>query len=167
MKYGIILIILLILVLPRCQPRSDKLFWVSQTTGQQNDFLYLAESTNVPTIKGDSLRLFLNPEEIRAMAIDSSTVKNFGCIHRTERFRVHILLFSMDSHSRFYCFVIRTYDLDFNIIDDFELAAWAEREKQYCFGSIDNELVIERSCNYNETRPNRMKIAADGKMLPF
>jgi hypothetical protein len=147
-----------------CQEADKKLFWISENTGQRSDFLYMAESTNVPKIEGDSLKLFLTPNEIASVATDSTTFKNFGKSYVGNIFRVHVILLSMETVGRFYCFLIRTYDKDFRVIDDFELAAWAESEKQFCFGSINRDLIIERKCNYKEAS-DLMQITDDGKIV--
>jgi hypothetical protein len=147
-----------------CKDTDKKLFWISENTGQRNDFLYMAESTNVPVIEGDSLKLFLTPSEIESIVTDSTTFKNFGKIYEGNEFRVHVLLLSMETVGRFYCFLVRTYDKEFKIIDDCELAAWTEAEKQFCFGSINSDLIIERKCNYKETS-DIMRITDQGKIV--
>lgn len=106
-----------------CKKTDEKLFWITENTEHRSDFLFMAESTNVPVIKGDSLKLLLKQEEIEAIATDSITFKHFGKIYRGNEFSAHVLLLSMKTIGRFYCFIIRTYDKDFRIIDDFELAA--------------------------------------------
>jgi len=147
-----------------CKDTNNKLFWISENSGQSSDFLFLAESTNVPIIKGDSLNLFLKPEEIQATLTDSITFKNYGKIYEGEKFSVHVLLLTKEAVGRFYCFVIRTYDNNFKIIDNFELGAWDEREKQYCFGSISKDLVIERKCTYRGM-PDIMQITDEGQIV--
>jgi len=156
--------ILLTIFLLGCRETEEKLFWVSNNVGQESDFLFLAESANVPTIKGDSLNLFLRPEEVKAITTDSISFKNYGKIYEGGKFRIHVLLTSMKTVGRFYCFLIRTYDNDFKIIDDFELATWDESEKQYCFGSINKDLVIERKCNY-QASSEIMQITNEGKII--
>ncbi len=164
MKLNKLILILLTICFLGCEEKSDKLFWVSDNSGQQSDFLFLAESTNVSPINGDSLKFLLTPEEVNSIARDSTTFKNYGKIYEGEKFRVHILLLSMKTVGRFYCFIIRTYDNNYKIIDDYELAAWTESEKQYCFGSINKDLIIERKCNYKDT-PDIMQITDEGKII--
>jgi hypothetical protein len=157
-------LIILTICLFGCKETDDKLFWVSDNDGQRSDFLFLAESTNVPILKGDSLKLFLTPEEERATATDSTTFKDFGKIYDGQKFKAHILLLSMETTGRFYCFIIRTYDNEYKIIDDYELAAWDESEKQYCFGSITRDLIIERKCNYKGAS-DILQITDEGKII--
>lgn len=164
MRLNKLSLILLTTCVLSCKETNKKLFLISENSGQKSDFLFLAESTNVPIIMGDSLNLLLKPEEVKAMATDSVTFKNYGRIYEGEKFRVHVLLLTMETVGRFYCFVIRTYDNDFKIIDDFELAAWDESEKQYCFGSINEDLAIERKCNYKETS-DIMQITDEGQIV--
>ena len=164
MKLNKLPLILLITCFLGCNETGDKLFWISDNDGQRSNFLFLAESTNIPILKGDSLKLFLTPEEVKSTAIDSTTFKDFGKIYDGQKFKVHILLLSMETVGRFYCFIIRTYDNEYKIIDDYELAAWTESEKQYCFGSINKDLVIERKCNYKETS-DLMQITDEGKII--
>jgi hypothetical protein len=164
MKLNKLSLILLMICFLGCNQTNEKLFWVSDNSGQRSDFLFLTESTNVPIIKGDSLKLFLKPEEVNSIDAHSTTFKNYGKIYEGEKFSVYVLLLSMETAGRFYCFLIRTYDNDLKIIDDFELAAWAESEKQYCFGSINKDLVIERKCNYKQTS-DIMQITEEGKIV--
>jgi hypothetical protein len=168
MKLDKLLLFLLTICILGCKDSNERLFWIEDNSGQRSDFLYMAESTNVPIITGDSLKLFLKPKEINAIETYSLTFKNFGKIYEGEKFRVHVLLMEMQTIGRFYCFLIRTYDNNFKVIDDFELAAWAESEKQFCFGSINRDLVIERKCNY-KTTSDVMQITEEGKivMTPF
>jgi hypothetical protein len=164
MKLNKLPLILLTVCFLSCKETDDKLFWISENDGQKSDFLFLAESTNVPILKGDSLKIFLTPEEVKSTTTDSTTFKHFGKIFDGQKFKVHVLLLSMETVGRFYCFVIRTYDNEYKIIDDFELAAWAESEKQYCFGSINKDLIIERKCNYKATS-DIMQITDEGKIV--
>ena len=143
---------------------DDRLFWVSDNDGQRSDFLFLAESTNVPILKGDSSRLLLTPEEQKATATGSTTFKDFGKIYEGQKFKVHVLLLSIEAVGRLYCFIIRTYDNENKIIESYELAAWDESEKQYCFGSITKDLIIERKCNYTGIS-EIMQITNEGKII--
>ena len=47
-----------------CQLDSDMLFWINENTVHWNDYLSMAESTNILPINADSVRLFLNWDEI-------------------------------------------------------------------------------------------------------
>jgi hypothetical protein len=147
-----------------CKKANDKLFWVTQNSGQTSDFLFLAESTNIPTLKDDSLKLFFSQEEIKAISENSISCKNFGKIYDGPKFKAYVLLMIMKTVGRDYVFVIQTCDSNFKKIDKFELAYWDEMEKQYCFGSINKDLIIERACNFQK-ESETMQIASDGKII--
>ena len=164
MRFDKLTLTLLIICFLGCKETDDRLFWVSDNDGQRSDFLFMAESTNVPILKGDSLRLFLTPEEQKATATGSTTFKDFGKIYECQKFKVHVLLLSIEAVGRLYCFMIRTYDNENKIIESYELAAWDEGEKQYCFGSITKDLIIERKCNFTETS-EIMQITNEGKII--
>lgn len=80
----------------------------------------MAESTNVPEIKSDSLMFYLTKEEF--LSAEKLTFKNFGKIHSDEQFEVHILLKQGSDTGRDYIFIIRTFDNEFKTIDSYELA---------------------------------------------
>lgn len=122
----------------------------------------MTESTNVATLTADSLKLFLRADEL----LDTATIdfKNFGQIYTGDKFRVFVLLRSVNNGTRDYVFITRTFDNDWNIIDDYELATWDEEKKKYCFGSISHDLVIERKCDDKETS-DIMQITDEGKII--
>jgi hypothetical protein len=159
-----LILILLTIYLVACEKASDKLFLVTENTGQRSDLLFLAESTNVPTLKNDSLKRYFRPDELEFFIQNSITFKNYGKIHETHEFKAYVLLMKMETIGRFYAFVIQTYDNDFKQIDQFELAAWDEREKQFCYGSINKDLIIERKCNYKKDR-EIFQITDNGKIV--
>jgi hypothetical protein len=164
MKLNKLILILLTIYLVGCEKPNDKLFWVTENTGQKSDFLLRAESTNVPTLKSDSLKLFFGPDEVTFFSKNSITFKNYGKIYEGQEFKAYVLLMKMETVRKLYVFVIQTYDKDFKPIDQFELAAWDESEKQYCFGSINTDLIIERKCNYKKD-PEIFQITANGKIV--
>jgi hypothetical protein len=94
----------------------------------------------------------------------STSYKNFGQIYKADKFRVFILLRSSKTSWREYVFLIRTFDHDWKIIDDFELGTWDETKKKFCYGSLDKDLIIERKCENNET-PDVMQITDEGKII--
>lgn len=147
-----------------CETTDDKLFWIDEPTGHRNDLLFLVESTNVAQLRGDSLRLFLTKSEFETIAAPPTIYKNFGQIYKQDDFTVFVLLQEIDTIGRNYNFLIRTYDNDFKIIDDFKLGTWDEKEKQYCFGSINKDLIIKRKCEDKETA-DIMQITKDGKII--
>ena len=168
MKYCQLILILLTVNLLGCKKTNDKLFWNSSTTSERNDrlhdLLFMTESTNVETLKVDSLKLFLRADEFAAFDSASTSYRNFGQIHKGDKFRVFVLLRSIDTYGRDYTFMIRTFDKDWKVIDDFVLATWDEREKAFCFGSIDKNLIIERKCDNKETS-DIMQITNEGKII--
>lgn len=158
-----LLLTLLTIYLPGCEKTDDKLFWINENTEHRSDFLFMAESTNVERLKGDSLKLFFG-DQLKTIDTTSATFKNFGKIYQGEKFSVFILLQIIEAIGRNYVFIIHTYDRDFRIIDTFELAIWDESEKQYCFGSIDKDLIIERKCNYKKST-DIMQITSEGEII--
>jgi len=164
MRYYKLLLIPLTFFLFSCEKTTDKLFWILEDNQQTNDFLFLTESTNVETLTTDSLKLFLNDDELKVFDSTSTTFKNFGQIHQGQKFKVFILLRSIDTFGRDYTFLIRTYDKDWKLIGDFELGTWDEREKRYCFGSINKDLIIERKCKDKGTS-DKMQITDEGKII--
>lgn len=164
MKYYKLLLILLTVTLLSCEKTSDKLFWISETTEQKNDFLFLAESTNVERLKGDSLKLFLRSEELEQFDSASTSYNNFGQIYKGSKFSAFVLLRSDETGWRDYVFLVRTYGKDWKVIDDFELGIWDERGKRFCYGSIDNDLVIQRKCDNNKAS-DKMQITSEGKII--
>ena len=106
----------------------------------------MAESTNVPSISSDSIHFFLSKEEI--FTTGRWTFKNFGRLQKNDKYSLHVLLrIRSDTTGRDYAFLLRTYSNDYKVIDTYEMATWNEIRKQYCFGSINENLVIEKSCN--------------------
>jgi hypothetical protein len=147
-----------------CEKTNDKLFWISETTNDSNDFLFLTESTNVKALNGDSLNLFLQADEFAQFDSASTNYKNFGQIYKGDRFKVFVLLRSIETYGRDYVFIIRTFDNDWKVIDDFELGTWDERKKKFCVGSINRALIIERKCKDKETS-DIMQITDDGRII--
>lgn len=151
-----------IILLIACESGERNLFWISEPDGQENDFLFMAESTNVPEIKSDSLMFYLTKEEI--LSAEKLTFKNFGKIHTNLRFDVYILLKEGSDTGRDYTFIIRTFDSDFKIIDSYELASWIDSKDLRCYGSIDANLIIKRSCE-NEANKDVRQIVNDGRIV--
>ena len=75
-----------------------------------------------------------------------------------------MLLRSIETYGRDYVFIIRTFDNDWKVIDDFELGTWDERKKKFCVGSINRALIIERKCKDKETS-DIMQITDDGRII--
>ena len=164
MKYHKPILILLAVFFSACDKPVKKLFWVEENTPERSDFIFLTESTNVAPLKGDSLKLFLRPYELEQFDSASTTYKNFGQIYHADKFSVFVLLRSIDTHGRDYHFSIRTFNNDRKVIDDFELGIWNETEHTYCFGSIDENLIIERTCDKKGT-PDIVQITGEGKIM--
>lgn len=158
--------------------RNDKkIFWIAENTNQKNDFLYMVESTNVLPIPVDSIRQFLSWAEIEETRMLESNIykdtilpksvifKNYGEIYRSDKFKAFVLLrIDNELELRDYKFIIRTYSMDWKIIDSFELAIWNENAKQFCFGSINKNLIIERKCQASETS-DIMQIIENGEIV--
>tara|TARA_Y100000589_G_scaffold163298_1_gene155178 strand:- start:426 stop:935 length:510 start_codon:yes stop_codon:yes gene_type:complete len=151
-----------IILLTACENKERNLFWISEPNGQENDFLFMAESTNIPEIESDSLMLYLTKEEI--FSAEKLTFKNFGKIHSDQRFDVHILLKEGSDTGRNYTFIIRTFDSNFKIIDSYELASWIDSINLRCYGSIDENLIINRSCE-NGINNDVRQIINDGRIV--
>jgi hypothetical protein len=160
--YG--LIALLMISLLGCEENKALLFYISEPTKERNDFLFMTESTNVASLKDDSLKLFLRVEEYVRFDSTSTSYKNFGKIYTGEKFRVFVLLKSIDTLDRNYTFLIRTFDNHWTVIDDFELATYDQEKSKFCFGSIDNNLIIERRCGGNQPSET-MQITNEGKVI--
>ena len=173
--YGLLI---LTLSLFSCQHDSDKLFWINENTEHRSDFLFMAESTNVLPISADSVRLFLNWDEIKETRYLESNIftndtvlpdpvvfKDFGEIYKTGNFRLHVIFRDgNDSIGRDYKFMLRTYSQDWEIIDSYDLAIWNRRANKFCFGSINNNLIIEKKCKDSDF-PEIMQITEDGKII--
>lgn len=152
----------LIVLILACEDGNEYIFWISEPDGQRNDFLFIAESTNIPEIAPDSLVYYLTQEEL--VSAEKSTFKNFGKIHSDDRFDVYVLLKEGNGTGREYSFLIRTFDKDFRLVDSYELASWLDSENRHCFGSIDKDLLIKRNCADGQERDVR-QIMNDGRMV--
>jgi len=155
-----ILSILLVLSLNGCKEKEKKLFWVSPPGAYENDFLSMAESTNVLPI--DNLNYYLTKKEL--FSAEQLTFKNFGRIYKNNTFKVVVLFREGSNSGRDYTFIIRTFNHNAKILDSFELATWIESKKRYCFGSINEALIIKRNCNHNNEIDIR-KILGNGKIV--
>lgn len=151
-----------LIVLIACETRNKNIFWISEPNGHENDFLFMVESTNVPEIKSDSLIYYLTKEEL--FSTKKLTFKNFGKIHSDKRFDVYVLLREASDTGRHYTFIIRTFDINFKIIDSYDLASWIDSENLYCYGSIDENLIIKRSCKNGEDKDLK-QVLNDGKIV--
>lgn len=127
-----------------CTKNENRIFWVDDINGSNNDFLFLAESTNIKKIEKDSLRFYLTNEEI---AFSNTNFKVFQTIYKNEEYIAKILLNSkQDSNGRNYSFEVRTYSQNHRLIDKIEFAAWKKEEEIFCSGSVFNDLKISKSC---------------------
>jgi len=164
MRFNKLVWIPLALILLNCGGTKDKLFWIDQTKQHENDFLFLAESTNIKKLKTDSLTLFLRKVEFASYDSVTTSYKNFGQIYKGDKFKVFVLLRSINTQGRDYTFLIRTFGNDWKLIDDFELGNWNEATKKFCVGSINKQLIIERKCDGKVTT-DIMQITDEGKIL--
>jgi hypothetical protein len=138
----------------------------------------MAESINVLPISADSVRLFLNWDEIKETRYLESNIftndtvlpdpvvfKDFGEIYKTGNFRLHVIFRDGSySISRDYKFILRTYSHDWEIVDSYDLAVWNEKVNKYCFGSINNKLIIKKRSN-NSDIIEIMQITNNGKII--
>lgn len=149
------------LIMLSCNPFADKIFWISAPDNQRNDFLFMAESTNVLPIPSDSLSYFLTDTEI--FSAEKVVYKNYGEVYKNDSFKVNILFRIGAKFGRDYQFIIRTYSNDFKVIDSYELASWVESNESYCFGSLSKDLIIEKEC-YNELEEEIARIKSNGEI---
>jgi len=164
MKFYQTLFVLIAASLFSCDNSQEKLFWISEPDGERNDLLFMAESTNVPNLSIDSLKLFLSHDEMKGLDTSTMWYENFGQIYAAKKFKVFILLKSNDSFGRDYVFLLRSYDHQWNLIDSFELAIWNDVNNKFCFGSINRNLVIERKCSEGN-HSDIHRIENDGKII--
>lgn len=164
MKIYKTLLVVIAASLINCDNSKEKLFWISEPDGERNDLLFMAESTNLPNLSGDSLKLFLSYDELKGLDTSTMRYKNFGHIYTAKKFKVFVLLKSTDSFGRDYVFLARSYDHQWNVIDSYELAIWNEVTKKYCFGSINRNLIIERKCGEGGHSDIR-QVTDDGKII--
>jgi hypothetical protein len=163
MRFDKLIWIPLTLHLLNCGGTENKLFWIDKGEQHENDFLFLAESTNIEKLKADSLNLFLSKDEL-ANYDSGTTYKNFGQIYKGDKFKVFVLLRSIDTQGRDYTFLIRTFDNDWKLIDDFALGTWDETKGKYCIGSINKDLIIERRCE-DKGISDIIQITDEGKIV--
>lgn len=153
-----------IILLTACETGNKNIFWISESHGQENDFLFMAESTNVPEIKSDSLIYYLTKEEF--FSAEKLTFKNFGKIYSDNEFDAYVLLKegSDSDTGRDYTFIIRTFNKKNQLIDSYELAKWIDSENLYCYGSVDKDLIIKRTCQ-NGNEKDIKQIVNDGRII--
>lgn len=145
-----------------CDGGNKNIFWISGTEGHNSDFIFMVESTNVLPIHADSLIYYLTNQELQSL--EKLTFKNFGKISENETFKAIVLLKEKIDSARNYTFIIRTYNTEFKVIDSYDLATWVDSENRYCFGSINDELIIQRSCDEGKEK-NILQILNDGRIV--
>lgn len=164
MRFDKLIWTLLTLLLLNCGGTEDKLFWIDKGEQHENDFLFLVESTNVEKLQADSLTVYLTKDELVSYNTGTTNYKNFGQIYQGAKFKVFVLLRSIDNQGRDYTFLVRTYDYKWKLIDDFELGIWDEAKNKYCIGFINRDLIIERKCDNKDTS-DIMQITDEGKII--
>jgi len=177
MKY--LLFSSLMLFVFSCQSGPAPLFYINDNNAYESDFLFMAESANVPPIAPDSAALLLYPKEVVESGYWNSKTeslgdtvlsgpvvyKDYGEIYRSEEFTMRVLFRDgNDSLGRDYTFKLRTYSRSGHIIDSYDLAVWNEREREFCFGSINEDLMIEKRCKDVENS-ERMQVLFDGRFV--
>ena len=92
--------------------------------------------------------------------------KDFGEIYRTEAFSVHVLLRDASNRAtnRDYQFMLRSFSPEKTIIDSYVFSSWVDHEQRYCYGAIDNDLIIERTCDEGTNREVR-QLSDDGRFI--
>lgn len=124
--------------------------------------LFMVESTNVPYLTRDSMSLYLTEVELRDTGL--RVFKNFGLLAITDSFLLHVLLrIGPDTSDRDYTFFLRTYTADFKVVDSYDIAVWSIRNDRFCWGSVDREFLVERSCDGQETE--RATIDSNGRFV--
>lgn len=162
MKQLLVVASLCSLLFIACEIKSKRIFWISEPDGQKNDLLSMAESTNIPEITLDSLAYYLTQEEL--VSAEKLTFKNFGKIHSDPNFDVYVLLKKGSETGRDYTFIIRTFGKKRHLISSCELARWNETENMYCYGSIDENLIIRKTCD-NRDNIEFKQILQDGRIV--
>ena len=161
-----------------CKSPTEKIFRIDKNAEHGKEFISMVELKNILPIPADSIRKFLNWDEIKSTRLLESQIyandtvgtkpvvfKNYGEIYKSDNFKSYILLRIVhDSLGRDYKFILRTYSNDWRIIDSFDLAIWDEHKNHFCFGSINKKLIIERKCNDTESS-DILQITEDGKII--
>lgn len=168
----------LLLIILSCEQKQkdNRLFWIDETTDERNDFLDMVESSNIET-SPDSLRSFLTRDEYFQTGLSDSRLyfegervpkqvrfKKYQQLKTNGNYRALILLRIGNEANRNYRFIIRTYSDEWRIIDSYEFAVWDQNIQEFCYGSINNQLTIEKRCGGNET-PEIMTVTKKGEIL--
>jgi hypothetical protein len=155
-------ILICILIITACDKNDDKLFWVTQYDGKENDFLKALESKRAAEIWPDSLNYYLTKNEI----VDSEnlTFKSLGKIHNDEKFDIYLLFIGSKDDDDIKKIVIRTFNKNFKMIDSYEFAKWIDNKNLLCFGSIDKNLTVIKNC-IEEEKSEMRRISNNGKIL--
>lgn len=99
------------LIVPGCTTPDTKLFWITNNQGHTNDFLFMAESTNISPLQ-DNLTHFLTMSELSHL--DSIVYRDFGEIYDGKNFRIQVLLKNGTKAGRDYTFILRTFNPDYS-----------------------------------------------------
>ena len=160
-----------------CNSETQKLFWIDKNMKNESDLLFMVESTNVLPIAADSVRHYLTNSEIAETRLLESNItisdgllipkspifKNFGELKHLNDFHLHVIFRDgMDIEGRDYQFMLRTYDKNYKIIDNYILAKWNKRNEEYCFGQINKSLEIKKKCEMNK-KDESYRISKSGK----
>ncbi len=136
----------------------------------------MAESTNIESIELNDLSKLLTNDEILEsgfyLTLDTTFTptpifKDFGELLQTEKYNLRIIFRNgNDTSGRDYKFILRTYNEDFTIIDSYVLSSWIRRDNEYCFGQIDKNLRIEKTCSEGG-KVEKYRLAESGKFEEF
>lgn len=120
------------------------LFFISD----REDFIYMAESTNIPPLSIDSISFYFNNNiEQKPGCI----YKNFGVIENNRFYSVNILLINDTTlNKRKYEFLLITYNVKHEVIDSYSFASLDDNTNRLCVGRINSYLTIFTKCDNEE-----------------
>lgn len=150
------------LILTSCMNNEEILFKIKPPTKNTNDFLYMAESSNVAYIPREHILKYLTIQEIGAAELFH--YKEFETIYENDTFKILILLKEGSDSGRDYTFILRTINLEHKIIDSYDFATWIDSDHMYCFGSINTDLNIKRTCDGGESY-EMLQILENGQIV--
>ena len=157
-----VLFLFSVVFLAACQTEKP-IFHIYGPDGHRNDFLYMAESTNVPPVARKAMMAFLSPAEI--VESEEIVYKHFGMIHQAAQFNLRVFLKIGNRWDRDYQFLLRTYTREGKFIDSFVLAEWVTETKSYCFGELYLDMVIHQSCEEGQSFRPVARIQEDGRFV--
>lgn len=121
-----------------------KAFYVERPTMYRNDFIEMAESKKGKLLNADEILTYLTNKEQG----DSRFVyKQFKTIKDNEKFKAIVFLKIGNQGVNDYTFFVRTFSKSSSqIISTYEFGKWITQTREYCFGSVYDDLSIEKEC---------------------